>query len=71
MYLFCCHGYQAYWEYRESVIIQVSVGILYAVLVRSRKQSEKLHFLHVSLTLEMVLDIIFKDDTFMAKMPEC
>jgi len=28
-------------------------------------------FTHISCTLEMVLGIIFKDDIFMAKMPEC
>jgi hypothetical protein len=27
--------------------------------------------MHISLTLEMVLGIIFKDDIFMEKMPEC
>jgi len=43
-YQFCCHGYKAYWEYRVNVIVWVSVGVLYAVLVRNRKQSEKLHF---------------------------
>ena len=65
-----CHGYKAYWEYRVNVIIRVSVGVLYAVLARSRKQSKNYIFIHISLTLEMVLDIIFKD-IFMAKMPEC
>lgn len=44
VYQFCSHGYKAYWEYRVNVIIRVSVGVLYAVLTRSRKQSEKLHF---------------------------
>jgi len=28
-------------------------------------------FVHISLTLEMILGIIFSDDIFMAKMPEC
>jgi hypothetical protein len=44
VYQFCCHGYKAFWEYRVNVIIQASVGVLYAVLSRSRKQSEKLYF---------------------------